>query len=204
MINRGVSLLVIVACSTLGIVALTNYLASEQSAYAVDNCDSSSNCTNTQKGIDNAQTNNCRDSSTCSNIALGDRNTQTNRCKSAAGTEFVGGWDTIAGGNDNTLTINCTDSTCFNFAIGDGNTQILNCKSAPVDEFGTGAGCGQFAFGDDNYQKILCTNANPGNICGGNLAEGGNNNDQQINCNRVTERGGCANVVGGGENITKR
>jgi len=131
MINSRPSILVIISFSALDIKVVTNYLIFDQTAFAVDACDSSSNCTNTQTGIDNTQTNNCTDSSTCSNNAQGDSNTQINACAKAPSTEFVGGCENIAVGNDNNIMNNCTESTCDNLAIGEGNTQIVNCESVP-------------------------------------------------------------------------
>ena len=90
MFNPGVLMLVIGACSALGIVVVTNYLTFDQTAFAVDTCDSSFNCTNTQTGIDNTQTNDCTDFSSCGNIALSDTNTQSNRCDSAIGASLFG------------------------------------------------------------------------------------------------------------------
>lgn len=54
--------------------------------------------------------------------------------------------------------------------------------------------CEQFAFGDDNYQKTDCTKTSG---CG-NSTEGGNNNNQRINCNKGFFR--CANFAIGHDN----
>ena len=82
--------------------------------YAVDNCDATSTCTNTQTGVDNTQTNDCTTFSTCENEAIGDGNIQSNRCDSAAGSEFFPGCDNFIEGNDNSQSKNCTD---FSLAV---------------------------------------------------------------------------------------
>lgn len=118
-----VSILLTITCCTLGIMAFTNYSIIERAAYAADNCDFTSTCTNTQTGIDNSQTNDCTNFSTCINDGRGAGNTQSNLCDSVS----------VSG--------------CSNFANGDTNNQIINCKVVNPDA------CSNFAVGDDNSQK---------------------------------------------------
>src|SRR6185312_13270639 len=130
MINSRSSILVIISFSTLGIAIASNYLTFDQTAFAADNCDSSSNCTNAQTGIDNTQTNDCTNFSLCQNGALGDGNTQANRCDSAVETLIGGGCTNFAEvGDGNTQTNDCTStSSCVNVGtVSDGNTQTNDC-----------------------------------------------------------------------------
>ena len=128
MINPRASILVIISCSALGIMVVTNYLTFEQSAFAVDNCDSSSNCTNTQTGIDNTQTNDCTNFSTCRMMQPGMTIRRPTVVIQFTGTEFSPG--------------------CENVAEGNGNSQTNTCDSDP------GNGCTNEAFGNDNTQNI--------------------------------------------------
>ena len=74
----------------------------EQTAYAADNCDLTSTCTNIQTGIDNSQTNDCTNFSTCVNEANGNDNTQTNRCDTIEAESCSNRVAPFAGGgNDN-------------------------------------------------------------------------------------------------------
>ena len=63
-------------------VTVANSMLLEQYVYAIDNCDPTSTCTNTQAGTGNSQENNCIKSSTCSNAATGNENKQNNSCES--------------------------------------------------------------------------------------------------------------------------
>lgn len=132
MINTRASILVIISCSALGIVVVSNYLTFD--SFAVDTCDSSSNCTNTQTGTGNSQTNDCTDLSICRNEANGNDNTQNNDCSSVPGIGDVPG--------------------CSNVASGDGNTQTNHCDSIPANEFIPG--CFNRAAGDSNTQNNVC------------------------------------------------
>jgi hypothetical protein len=71
-----VFVLAIVASLFISTLALANSIIFEQSVYAVDNCDATSTCTNTQTGIDNSQFNECTNLSTCLNDATGNKYTE--------------------------------------------------------------------------------------------------------------------------------
>jgi len=133
------TIFVIAMMASLGIstFAIANSMMFEHRAYAVDNCDATSTCTNFQSQPGNSQTNNCINSSNCRNAANGNDNTQINRCDSVR--EFG----------------------CSNFLIGEGNSQINNCNS--IGHFG----CSTFAEGNDNTLSNHCEFAECNSIAHG-------------------------------------
>ena len=200
MINPRASILLIISCSALGIMVVTNYLTFEQTAFAVDKCDSSSNCTNTPgTGMGgNNQNNECTNSSTCENILRGNDNTQSNQCDSV---EIC--FNNIVAGDDNTQKVDCTNGQCGSDVIGDKNSIQIDCTDTTCASLLAGntniqntnciivsAGCTNSAHGDGNSQSINCKSGEGG--CSN--AGFGDGNTQTIKCNSVGS-GGCRNSV---------
>ena len=193
-----VSILLTITCCTLGIMAFTNYSIIVRTAYAADNCDPTSTCTNIQTGIDNSQTNDCTNFSTCVNEANGNDNTQTNRCDTIEAESCSNRVAPFAGGgNDNNQITDCSRITnndglgCINLVDGSRNSQTIGCNEV-------NQGC--FNGGDsDNIQVIKCNsvgqNAEFSTSCS-NL--GSLDNVQNIDCTNVL--GTCENSGGSGNN----
>ena len=132
MIISTISVMAISVSLLVSTVTVANSILLEQYVYAIDNCDPTSTCTNTQTGTGNNQENNCIKSSTCSNAATGNENKQNNRCESVRPRGQIG---------------------CINIGEGDGNTQKNDCNS--VGEF-----CRNFAIANDNTQTTRCKSVN--------------------------------------------
>ena len=69
MIISTISVMAISVSLLVSTVTVANSMLLEQYVYAIDNCDPTSTCTNTQAGTGNSQENNCIKSSTCSNAS---------------------------------------------------------------------------------------------------------------------------------------
>jgi hypothetical protein len=197
--NPGVLILVI---GVLGVLVATNYLTFEQSAFAVDNCDPSSTCTNVDNGVGNTQSNNCTDSSTCENDVTGNDNSQSSDCT------HLTDCDNPAVGDNNIQNIKCQnvlDDGCRNIAgslppfplppnIANGNIQNIDCSN------GVDFGCRNLAGGDGNTQNLQCDSIAGNEGCKNNAF--GNDNTQNLNCRFITvHTGGCGNdIIDAGNN----